>query len=272
MTDRIHNLFPGVSHPVIGMVHLQALPGAPGFGGDIEAVRAAMRHDGEALAAGGVDALMVENFGDCPFFPGRVPAHVVSHVTVLAGELCDLVDLPVGINVLRNDGLSALAVAHAVGAGFIRVNVLSGARVTDQGIIEGIAHDLLRERNRLAAESVAILADVNVKHSAALADRPVEEEVADVIKRGGADAVIVSGSATGKGVDVEELAAVKAAAGDAVVFIGSGVSTGDLEELWPHADGFIVGTALKRDGVATNPIDPIRVDAFMREVGRLRGH
>src|SRR5215218_4452321 len=131
-----------VQRPVIGMVHLLPLPGSPRFGGNLSDIRDAALRDADALARGGVHGIMMENFGDVPFFPGRVPAAVVAHVTAIAGEIRRAVDIPLGINVLRNDGQSALAVAHAVGASFMRVNVLSGARVTDQGVIEGIAHDL----------------------------------------------------------------------------------------------------------------------------------
>src|SRR4051795_9681702 len=130
---------------VIGMVHLAPLPGSPGYGSDVASVRDAALRDAAALADGGVDGVMIENFGDVPFFPGRVPAYVVAHMTAIAAEVRARVALPLGINVLRNDGLSALAVAHACGAEFIRVNVLCGARVADQGLLQGIAHDLLRE-------------------------------------------------------------------------------------------------------------------------------
>src|SRR5262249_12302675 len=149
-------------HPVIGVLHAPPLPGSPRFGGDTSAVLAAVLHDADALAAGGVDALLLENFGDAPFFPRRVPAATVAHMTALAAEVRRRFDLPLGINLLRNDGCGALTVAQAVGGAFIRVNVLCGARVTDQGIIEGIAHRLLRDRAALGAEGVQILADVDV--------------------------------------------------------------------------------------------------------------
>src|SRR4029453_4879166 len=129
-----------------GMLHLPALPGSPLYGGSLSAIREAMLRDAQLLAAGGVHGLMMENFGDVPFFPGRVPAHVVAHMTAIAADVRARVELPLGINVLRNDGLSALAVAHACGAQFIRVNVLCGVRVADQGLLHGIAHELLRER------------------------------------------------------------------------------------------------------------------------------
>ena len=176
-----------------------------------------------------------------------------------------LPQLPLGINVLRNDGLSALSVAHAVGAQYIRVNVLCGARVADQGLLQGIAHDLLRLRAELKAESVKIFADVDVKHSAALAaQRGIVDEVDDTLHRGLADALIVSGAGTGKATDPEKVRVVKSAARDAPVFLGSGVTPATLPKLLPHADGFIVGTYFKRDGVSTNTVDPQRVRELMK--------
>jgi len=170
--------------------------------------------------------------------------------------------VPLGINMLRNDGQSALAVAHAVGANFIRVNVLCGARVTDQGVIQGIAHDLLRERAHLGAHDIKIMADVDVKHSAPLAVRPIIDEVDDTIERGLADAVIVSGAGTGKPTDPQHVRVVKGAAGDVPVFIGSGVSAATVEQ-FDAADGFIVGTAFKRNGDVAEPVDIDRVRAFV---------
>src|SRR4051812_32156631 len=160
-----------VSKPLVGMLHLPALPGAPRCEGGVRGIVDSVLRDADALAAGGVHGLMLENFGDVPFFPGRVPAHVVAHMTALAVAVRRRFDLPLGVNVLRNDGQSALAVAHAAGAQFVRVNVLCGARVADQGVLAAIAHDLLRDRAMLGAAGVKILADVDVKHSAPLARR-----------------------------------------------------------------------------------------------------
>lgn len=251
-----------VVKPVIGMLHLLPLPGSPRYAGDPGAIRDAMLRDADALAAGGVHALMLENFGDVPFFPARVPAHVVAQVTALAVEVRRRFDLPLGINVLRNDGCAALAAAHAAGAQFIRVNVLCGARVADQGIIQGIAHDLLRERAALKAD-VKVLADVDVKHSAALAPRAVADEVADTLERGLADALVVSGSATGRPTDPSQAQAVKRAAGAAPVFIGSGVTPQTIPQYLDRCDGFIIGSAFKCDGRADRPVDPTAVAAIM---------
>ena len=261
----LHPTWSSIPKPVIGMLHLMALPGSPHYGGTIEPIRELLLRDADALANGGVHGLMIENFGDVPFYPDRVPAHVIAQITALASEVKKrFPQLPLGINVLRNDGRSALAVAHAVGAEMIRVNVLCGARVTDQGVIQGIAHDLLRDRAILGATNIKILADVDVKHSAPLAPRPLEDEVDDTIERGLADAVIVSGAGTGKPTDPKHVQLVKRAAKQVPVLIGSGVNSKTIKDFAPHCDGFIVGSHFKRDGVATNPVDVSRLREFMQ--------
>ena len=253
-----------VAHPVIGMIHLPPLAGSPRYGGSLEAIRTAMLQDAEALVRGGVHGLMLENFGDVPFFPGRVPAHVVAQMAALASEVRRSFDVALGINVLRNDGCSALAVAHAAGAQFIRVNVLCGARVADQGLLQGIAQDLLRDRAMLKAD-VKIFADVDVKHSAPLADRPLADEVSDTIHRGLADALIVSGWGTGRPTDPSDAMEVKRAAGAVPVFIGSGVTAETIRQFLPHCDGFIIGSAFKRDGRVEEPVDAARVTAILSQ-------
>lgn len=234
---------------LVGMVHLAALPGAPGYSGEWDGVLEAARRDAAALAEGGADAVMLENFGDAPFFRTRVPRITIAAMTAAAQAVREAAGgLPVGVNVLRNDGRAALAVAVAAGCSFIRVNVLTGARVTDQGIIEGIAAELLRERRAWGGEKVAVWADVDVKHSAPLAARQLEDEVADLIGRGGADALIVSGSGTGRPTDPEKLSRVRSVAGQVPVLVGSGATWQSAREMRPQADGFIVGTAVKREG------------------------
>lgn len=242
-------LFHQTTPAVIGMVHLAPLPGAPGYGGDLRAILQAARADALALVGGGVNAVLLENFNDAPFFKCHVPRITVAAITRAAIEVKSAAgERPVGVNVLRNDGRAALAVAIAAGCDFIRVNVLCGARVTDQGVIEGIAAELLRDRATLGALQIQIWADVDVKHSAPLAERAIEDEVADTIHRGGADALIVSGAGTGKITDPGKVRAVKAAAGTTPVLVGSGVTPESVPALAAHADGFIVGTSLQRDG------------------------
>jgi hypothetical protein len=252
------------SASVIGMVHLSALPGAPGFDGDRAAVRERAFGDAQALDAGGVDAVLVENFGDAPFYPDRVPAHVVASMTALVGCVARTVDVPVGVNVLRNDARAALAVAAATSASFVRVNVHVGARVTDQGVIEGRAHETVRLREELDAD-VSVFADVGVKHSAALGREDIVGESREAVERGLADGVVVSGSATGVETDHGELERV-AALGDELdvpVLVGSGVTPETVREVLDTADGAIVGTALKEGGETTAPVDPERVASLV---------
>ncbi len=239
---------------LVGVIHLKPLPGSPRYGGDLSTVVASAARDAEALASAGFDGVVVENYGDAPFEPGAV-----APVTVAAMTRCALAvrvaapTLALGVNVLRNDAASALAIAVATGAAFVRVNVHSGARVTDQGVIEGRAHATLRLRRALGAEAVALFCDVDVKHSAPLARRPLTEEALELTERGGADAVLVTGSGTGVGVATGDLAAVTSAV-RAPVYVASGATVVTLPHL--HAAyGVIVGSCLRVSGHAGDPID-----------------
>lgn len=255
--------------PAIGMLHLPPLPGSPSCQLPLDQIVAATLRDAECLVDGGVDGLIVENFGDAPFYPDRVPPITVAAMTAAAVEVRRRFSIPLGINVLRNDGLAALSVAVAAGANFIRVNVLCGARVTDQGIVSGVAHDLLRERLRIAADDVQIWADVQVKHSAPLAPRSLSDEAADVVQRGRADAVIVSGPATGRAADLNDINSVKQIVDETPVLVGSGVNVDNLAALIPVADGFIVGSSLKEHGQADQPVDADRVRQFVAMLRQL---
>jgi hypothetical protein len=248
----------------LGVVHLPAFPGDPRHdGASFGALEDRALADAEALVEGGVDGLILENFGSAPFIKGtgaaRTPPHQVATLALLARECSRRLGVLVGVNCLRNDAESALGIAAAAGASFIRVNVHTGAYVTDQGVIEGRAHDTLRYRQALGAEGVSILADVLVKHAAPLAPLTPTAAVHDCLQRGLADAVIVTGEATGAPVSVELLEEVRGAAGTAGVFIGSGLTPERVEALAPLADGAIVGTWLKQGGDVHAPVDPARV-------------
>ena len=211
-----------------------------------------------ALAAGGADAIAIENFFDAPFPKDCTDPAVVSAMTAIVQRVQNLVSLPLGLNVLRNDARSALAIAACTGASFIRVNVLSGVMATDQGLIEGQAHSLLRYRRELGVD-VKILADVLVKHARPIGSPNLTVAVQDTIERGLADAVILSGWATGSPPNVEDLELAKSAAGDTPVLVGSGADCDNIATLLAVADGVIVASALKRRGKRDNPIDPNRV-------------
>ncbi|MBC1212759.1 BtpA/SgcQ family protein [Trichormus variabilis ARAD] len=253
--------------PIIGVVHLLPLPTSPRWGGSLKAVIDRAEQEATALASGGVDGIIVENFFDAPFTKNQVDPAVVSAMTVVVQRIQNLVTLPIGLNVLRNDGKSAMAIASCVRAQFIRVNVLTGVMATDQGLIEGEAHELLRYRRELGSD-VQILADVLVKHARPLSSPNLTVAVKDTIERGLADAVILSGWATGSPPNQEDLELACDAANGTPVFIGSGASWENIATLLQAANGVIVSSSLKRHGRIEQPIDPIRVSQFVEAAHR----
>ncbi|NOY93496.1 MAG: BtpA/SgcQ family protein [Deltaproteobacteria bacterium] len=257
---------------VLGVVHLPALPGDPAHVGasfrDVE--RFAMA-DAEALAGGGVAGLVLENFGSAPFPKGsagsRVPPHHVATLALLARACVERFGLPVGVNCLRNDVFSALGVASSSGADFVRVNVHTGAYLTDQGVIEGEADLSLRYRASLAPARPAIAADVLVKHATPLTPLSMTRAVHEVLDRGLADAVIVTGVATGSEVNEDELAEARDAAGERAVWLGSGLTPQRAEVFARYADAAIVGTWLKQNADVRAPVDPGRVRELVAAFG-----
>ena len=257
-----HGAAASLPRGLIGVVHLPPLPGdaRPSPGGFEGALERAL-HDAVALAEGGVRAVVVENFGSAPFPKGdasdRLPPHQVAFMARVARELRDRFD-HVGVNCLRNDARSAVGIAAAVDADFVRINVHTGAYVTDQGLIEGEAAATLRYRASLGAR-VAIVADVLVKHAAPLAPLSATQATEETLHRGLADAVVVSGTGTGEPVDEAVLREVRAAAGDRPVWIGSGLTPANAPTLAPFAEAAIVGTWLKVGGNVRHSVDAERV-------------
>jgi membrane complex biogenesis BtpA family protein len=243
--------------PLIGMVHLGPLPGSPRHGGDFDAVIASACEDGRRLAEAGFDALLVENFGDHPFFADDVPKVTVAAMTAAVGKVAGAVDLPIGVNVLRNDAEAALSVAAATGATFIRVNVLSGLMHTDQGTITGRAA-LVARLKAMVAPDVVVLADVFVKHAVPPMGLTVEQAATDLWERAGADGIVMSGPRTGRPLDAEQLDAVRAAVPEAPLYAGSGVDRHSVAALLRVCAGVIVGTSVKEGGVTGAPVDPVR--------------
>lgn len=250
---------------LVGVIHLPPLPGSPRAALSARECAASAATCARALVNAEFDAIIVENFGDAPFFAGRAPPVTIAAMTACALAVRDAAPKQtLGINVLRNDAEGALSIAAAVSANFIRVNVHTGARVTDQGMIQGEAASTLRLRRTLGlAESVAIWADVDVKHSAPLGPpRPIAQEVEDTTKRGMAEAVLVTGEGTGKSVDLDKLSVVKRAAGAIPVFVASGATLASLPELAKHANGVIVGSALRIGAVPGGSVDQTLATKF----------
>lgn len=268
--SKFWSLFPR-PFPLIGVVHLPPLPGSPGFQSapdrqSLSQLREQALADARALIDGGVDGIIVENFGDAPFFPEQVEPVTVAGMSLAVEDVVHLAHprgIKVGVNVLRNDGLAALSIAAVTGADFIRVNVLTGAMVTDQGLVQGRAHELLRLRTRLSLQRVAIFADVLVKHATPLGEVDPVASARDTFLRGGADALIFSGSGTGESTDLKRLQLVRQRLPEAPFLIGSGMTLEKLAETAQAATGAIVGTALKEAGRVERPVDLGRVKTLV---------
>jgi membrane complex biogenesis BtpA family protein len=254
---------------LVGVIHLPPLPGSPRYDGDWDALLRRVQSEAAMLRSHGFDLAMIENFGDTPFFSTKVPPVTVAAMTACAVAAAQAApELPLGINVLRNDAEAALSIATVIGAACIRVNVHVGARVTDQGIVEGRAADTVRLRRSLsgAGGHAQIWADVDVKHSSPLApqtEASLEQEVKDAVTRGMADALLVTGEGTGSAAPAAKLERVRKAAGPTTpLYAASGATVETVSFLAQAVDGVIVGSALRREGRAGAPLDPQRVASF----------
>jgi uncharacterized protein len=250
---------------LIGMVHLLPIPGSPNYrGGGIDAILDRARSDADAYAAAGFDGLIVENHGDIPFLkPERIGPETAAHMAVVADRLREGCSLPIGINVLANAALHALAIATASGAVFVRVNQWANAYVANEGLIEGAAAEALRYRAALQAPGVRVFADAHVKHGAhaIVEDRPIAELVRDV-EFFSADAVIATGQRTGHAADVDYIRLFREATA-LPLLVGSGVTPANAAQILSVANGVIVGSALKEEGVWWNPVDRDKARAFV---------
>ena len=248
---------------LIGVVHLRPLPGSPRWGGNLRSLIDFAVADARAYERGGAHAIFIENFGDVPFTKSGVAPETIATMTTAGCAVRAAVKLPIGFNVLRNDAQAALALCAACGGSFIRVNVHSGAMLTDQGLIEGDAYNTLRYRQRVCP-GAEVFADVHVKHAVPLGDWSIEDAAHDTVERGLADVLIVSGVGTGQAADMADVERVRSASPKTKLLLGSGVTRDNVREYLKFADGVIVGSSLKKDGKLANPVDSKRVAALVR--------
>ncbi len=268
MSRRLEAALAGGRFLLLGMVHLPPLPGSPGWAGSMAAVLEAARRDAAALAEAGLDGVVVENHGDVPYHPGAVPPETVAAMAVaVAAVRAEVGPEPlVGVNVLRNDARAGLAVAAAAGADLVRINVHAGAMWTDQGLLQGRAWETLRERARLAPD-VALVADVLVKHGVPPVPTDPAQAAREAAERGLADAVVVTGPATGAPADPEVVRCVRRAV-RVPVLVGSGV-TADTLARYTDAHGAIVGSWLEEGGRAGGRVNPERARRLVAARSRL---
>ena len=248
---------------LIGVVHLAPLPGSPRFRGDMKSILERAVADAVAYGKGGASAVFIENFGDVPFTAGTVAPETIAAMACAGAAVRAAISLPVGFNVLRNDARAALGLAAACGGSFIRVNVHTGAMLTDQGIIQGNAYETARVRQQLCPQT-QIFADVHVKHAIPLGNESLSAAARDAWERGAADALIVSGAGTGLPALAADVEVVRGICPDAPILIGSGLTVENVREFLPWINGAIVGSSLKKNGRIGNPVDAARVKALVR--------
>lgn len=265
------------SGALIGVIHLPPLPGSPAHTLSMDAITQRAVADAQCLADAGFDAAIVENLGDVPFAQRLGPASLACMAVITDAIRRSLSDGPrglrmaLGINALRNDPLAALGIAVACGASFIRVNVLTGVVATDQGLIQGQADEVLRYR-RLLGASIAILADIMVKHAVTLHVADITRAAHDTAYRGLADGLIVTGEATGRAADIDAVRRAKQAVPNRPVFVGSGVTADTVGDFLQVANGVIVGSALKPEGDTTRPVDARLAAGFVASARRGARH
>jgi membrane complex biogenesis BtpA family protein len=245
------------------MIHLLPLPGSPAYSGSMSQVVDTALADAAILVDAGFPALMIENFGDAPFYPSAVLPETVAAMTAAIARIGEATEVPLGVNVLRNDAMSALGIAAATGADLIRVNVLTGMMYTDQGPIVGMAADVVRKRAFLCP-NVEIWADVMVKHATPPPGSDAGQSARDTVERGGADAIIVSGAGTGTMLDLDQASVIRSAVPKGTrLVVGSGATPDNLAALTELADSVIVGSSVKFDGDASSRVDPVRARAMV---------
>jgi len=250
--------------PVIGMVHLPPLPLSPLWkGAKIDDLADFALKDARALQEGGVDALIIENQNDQPFQCDSVSPVTVAFMASLACQVRQAVTIPIGVNILFNDWQAEIAVAEAVKAAFIRVEVLVDPSWSDMGMLNACAPDLLRLRSALHS-NVNIFADIQGKYTLPCSPRPLVDSAKDAWSRGLADAIIVTGSGTGHATPIDSIRSVKEAV-KIPVLAGSGTTPDNLKDIFAVADGAIIGSYFKRDGKLQNPVDVDRVRNLMQK-------
>jgi uncharacterized protein len=271
-TDILRDLI-DVPKPIIGTVHVAPLPGAPRYDGtSLRDIATRAIEDARTYVEGGVDVLLIENAGDVPYRrPELVGPETVAGLTAVGVAVRDaLPEVPMGVIVVAHAVQQSIAIAKAIGGSFIRANQWVNAYIANEGYIEGAAAEALRYRAAIGARDIKVLADVHVKHGshAIVGDLPISQLTHDV-ETFEADVLIATGHHTGDPTRVEEVEAIKSSASRSVL-VGSGLDASNAKQLLGVADGAIVGSAMKHDGVWWERVDPARVDAIMREVASVR--
>ena len=259
----------GDTKPVIAMVHLGALPGAPLYdpAGGLDAIVTGARADLRALQAAGVDAVMFGNENDRPY-EFQVDTASTATIAYVIGQLRGEITVPFGVNVLW-DPMSTMALAAATGAQFVR-EIFTGTYASDMGIWSPNAGAALRYRTRPGRNDLALLYNVSAEFADSMDRRPLPDRARSAVFSSLPDAVLVSGQITGEAAKLSDLEGVKAVLPDVPVLANTGVKHETVADVLRVADGCIVGSSLKIDGDTWKPVDPDRAADFMERVRTAR--
>ena len=254
--------------PIIGVIHVGALPGTPRGSKSVVELVGQAKEEARVYRECGVDGVIIENMHDVPYLKGEVGPEIVAAMTAIGSEVKAECGLPVGIQILAGANIEAMAVAHAAGLDFIRAEGYAYAHVADEGLIEASAAKLLRYRKMIGAERVQVWTDVKKKHSAHAITADVSlGQTAETVEFMGADCVIVTGSVTGEAPQVADVKEAKTHC-HLPVFLGSGISESNIDQFYNEADGFIIGTHFKVNGLWSNTVDPTRVTQFINKLAK----
>jgi len=255
---------------IIGVIHVGALPGTPRSNQPVAELVALAGREARLYREAGVDGVMIENMHDVPYLRGKVGPEIVAAMTAIGIEVKSQSKLPVGIQILAGANIEAMSVAHAANLDFIRAEGYAYAHVADEGLIQASAAELLRFRRQIGASGIEVWTDVKKKHSAHAITADVSlGATAHTVEFMGADCVIVTGSMTGEAPNLGDLLEAKSHCHVPVV-LGSGITAENIEEFYGQADGFIIGSTFKLDGLWSNTVDPARVERLVKVAGTLR--
>ena len=269
MTPKFKNIF-GEKKPVIGMIHLKALPGTPKYQFNNTAIIEKALQEAHTYKDAGIDALMIENMHDVPYLKNEVGHEISSLMAIIAYLIKKETGLPLGIQILAGANRAALAAAFNSAADFIRAEGFVFGHLADEGYIDSNAAELLRYRKHLGAENIAVFTDIKKKHSSHALTQDLDiAEMAHAAEFFLSDGLIITGIHTGSAADTREIIQVKQSV-DLPVLIGSGINSDNVSDFLSIADGLIIGSYFKKDNYWENDIDPGKVKQLMKKVKSLR--
>lgn len=256
--------------PIIGMVHIHALPGTPSYKGNVTNIIENAVNEAKIYLEAGIDSIIIENMHDVPYLNKKVGPEISTIMSIIGYEIKHKTKLPVGIQILAGANNEAIAAANSAGLDFIRAEGFVFGHFADEGLINADAGELLRYRKMIDADNLLIFTDIKKKHSShSITSDVTIEETAKAAEFFMSDGLIITGTSTGKEADLDQVKSVKKAT-KLPLLIGSGITEKNLESYFPFCDAMIIGSYFKKNGDWKNSVDDLRVKSFMKKVTSIR--